>query len=131
MEKKGQQKRKDKVGIVLRKPRKKYLCITCPKGCALETDGTQVKGARCEKGEAFACQEWIEPLRVLTTTVRCETETGMRIVPVKTASPVPLSRLAPIMKEIKGLRLSGVPPIGSKMPIPGLTEPLEIIVTGE
>ncbi|MFH0786822.1 MAG: DUF1667 domain-containing protein [Pseudomonadota bacterium] len=124
-------KKKKKDKVVFSGPTKKYVCLTCPKGCALETDGTQVAGERCEKGQAFACQEWIEPLRVLTTTVPWETEAGGRIVPVKTASPVPLSRLSMIMKAIKTLRLPEAPSIGTRIVVPGLPEPLEIILTGE
>jgi len=131
MKEKDKKKKQNKSNIVLNEPTKKYVCIICPNCCALETDGSNVLGARCPKGEAFACQEWREPLRVLTTTVRCEKEKGVKILPVKTASAVPLFNLSTIMKGIKALRLSEVPPIGSKITIANLLEPLDIIVTGE
>ncbi len=111
-------------------PGRRYVCIVCPNCCELETDGVGVIGAGCKKGEAFGLQEWIEPLRVLTTTVRCLTETGIHILPVKTSSPVLLSRVSIIMRGIKSLRLREVPPIGSRIAVPGLAEQLEIIVTG-
>jgi CxxC motif-containing protein len=131
MEEKTKKKKKGKPKVVLSGPTKNYICITCPNCCALETDGTQVVGAKCQKGESFACQEWLEPRRVLTTTVRVETTKGAHILPVKTASPVPLSRLSTIIKEIKVLRLKEVPPLGSKITVTDPPEPLEIIVTGE
>ncbi len=131
MEKKPKKKKKEKPPVVFSGPTQKYVCITCPNCCTLETDGTQVAGARCEKGQAFACQEWIEPRRVLTTTVRVNTDKGAHILPVKTAVPVPLSRLQAVMKEIKSLRLKEVPPLGSRITITDLPGPLEIIVTGE
>jgi CxxC motif-containing protein len=131
MEVKPRKKRKDKPPVVFSGPTKRYVCITCPNCCALETDGTQVGGASCSKGEAFACQEWIEPHRVLTTTVRVESQGGAHILPIKTASPVPLSRLPAIMKAIKALRLTAKPPIGTRIAVPGLSEPPEILVTGE
>jgi CxxC motif-containing protein len=131
MEEKIRKRKKGKAKIVFSGKTKRFICLTCPKGCALETDGTQVAGARCEKGQAFACQEWIEPLRVLTTTVRCKTERGGRIIPIKTAFPVPLSRLAAMMKALKALQLLEVPPIGTTITVPGLRKPLEVIVTGE
>jgi CxxC motif-containing protein len=131
MEEKSKKKRKDKTKVVLSGPTKNYICITCPNCCALETDGTQVVGAKCQKGESFACQEWLEPRRVLTTTMRIETEKGAHILPIKTASPVPLPRLSTIMGEIKALRLQEVPPIGSRITVTDRPEPLEIIVTGE
>lgn len=117
--------------IILKEPKKQYICIICPNCCKLETDGKNVVGVRCEKGETFALQEWVEPLRVLTTTVRCETERGVKILPVKTATPVSLSRTPAIMKEIKTPRLSKIPPIGSKITVRNLEEPLDIVITGE
>jgi CxxC motif-containing protein len=131
MEEKAKKKRKEKPRVVFSGPTKKFVCITCPNCCALETDGTQVAGARCEKGQAFAFQEWIEPRRVITTTVRMETGKGPPILPVKTTSPVPLSSLTVVMKAIKSLRLGAVPPLGSKITVIEGPEPLEIIVTGE
>jgi CxxC motif-containing protein len=129
MEEKAKKKKKDQV--VFSVPTKNYICITCPKGCAVETDGTQVAGARCEKGQAFACQEWIDPRRVITTTVRVETDQGTHILPVKTAASVPLAQRSAIMQKIKALRLREVPPLGSRIIVSQGPEPLEIIVTGE
>jgi CxxC motif-containing protein len=131
MEKKPKKKRKEKPRVVFSGPTKHYICITCPNCCPLETDGIQVAGALCEKGQAFACQEWILPRRVLTTTVRVETKKGTHILPVKTAAPVPLSRLQAVMKAIKALRLGEVPPLGSRITVIEGPEPLDIIVTGE
>ena len=131
MEEKIKRRKKGQAKIVFSGKTKRFICLTCPQGCALETDGTRVAGARCEKGQAFACQEWIEPLRVLTTTVRCKTETGGRMVPIKTAFPVPLSRFSSLMKALKALQLPAVPPIGTTITVPGPPEPLEVIVTGE
>lgn len=131
MEKQGRKRNRGKSRVVLKKPTRHYVCIVCPRCCELETDGVSVVGGKCEKGEAFACQEWVEPLRVLTTTIHCETEKGFYILPVKTASSVPLSRVTTIMKGIKSVRLSEVPPIGARIAVPGLAEPLDVIVTGD
>jgi CxxC motif-containing protein len=120
-----------KTDVVLQEPRKQCICIVCPNCCTLETDGKNVIGAGCERGEAFALQEWIEPLRVLTTTIRCETEKGIKILPVKTATSVSVSRMPAIIKGIRRLHISEVPSIGSKITVANLPEPLDIIVTGE
>jgi CxxC motif-containing protein len=110
---------------------KPFTCIVCPRCCALETDGVEVNGARCPKGEGFALQERVMPLRVVTTTVRAETSGGMRMIPVKTASPVPMARIFEIMKDIKALRLSRVPSMGAKLMTGPEESPVEWIVTGE
>jgi len=110
---------------------KRYTCIVCPACCDLETDGVDVDGARCPKGEAFALQEMVAPLRVITTTVRCETSKGVRMVPVKTACPVPLALISQVMKQVKALRLSEIPPIGTLLKTGSSSESVEWVVTGE
>lgn len=131
MSQKSKKGKRHEARIAFKGDTKKYICIVCPNCCELETDGAEVAGARCEKGEAFARQEMILPLRVITTTVRCQTGEGMKMLPVKSASAVPLARAAEIVKGIKNLRLSQVPPIGSKLSLEDLPEPVELIVTGE
>ena len=110
---------------------KRYTCIVCPACCDLETDGVEVNGARCPKGEAFARQEMIAPLRVITTTVRCETSKGIRMLPVKTSCPVPLALIPDVMKQVKALRLSEIPAIGTRLTTGSSSEPVEWVVTGE
>jgi CxxC motif-containing protein len=130
MGKTGKKKKKAKTPVVFTGPTKRYTCLTCPNCCALTTDGTQVSGNKCEKGRTFACQEWIEPLRVITTTIRVDAADGPHIVPVKTASPIPLTSLPLIMQKIKFLHLKEVPPLGTKITVKELPDPLEIVVTG-
>ena len=110
---------------------KRYTCIVCPACCDLETDGEEVNGARCPKGEAFARQEMIAPLRVITTTVRCETSKGIRMLPVKTSCPVPLAIIPEVMKQVKALRLFEIPAIGTRLTTGSSSESVEWIVTGE
>jgi CxxC motif-containing protein len=110
---------------------RRFTCIVCPTCCELETDGTEVNGARCPKGETFALQEMVMPLRVITTTVRCETSKGVAMLPVKTACPVPLSGISEIMRRIKSLRLSEILALGSRIEAGSPAEPLDLIVTGE
>ena len=130
MEKK--KKRKKKTEKPLDKTRaKRYICIVCPACCELETDGVEVNGARCPKGEGFALQEMIMPLRVVTTTVRAETPGGTRMIPVKTTAPVPMARVFQIMKAVKALRLCNLPAMGTHFTTGSAAEPVEWVVTGE
>jgi len=110
---------------------RKFTCLVCPTCCELETDGSNVNGARCPRGEAFALQEMVMPMRVVTTTVRCDTAEGLRMVPVKTTSAVPLGRIFEIMKGIKALRLAQVPAIGTKIHAGTTENQVELVVTGE
>lgn len=108
-----------------------FVCLVCPNCCELETDGVEVEGARCERGEDFARQEALEPLRVLTTTLRCERDGKTVMVPVKTASAVPLGRVLDIMKAVKKLRLSRIPGLGERIRPDDSPVPVELVVTGE
>lgn len=110
---------------------KQFTCIVCPICCELETDGVGVNGASCPKGEGFALQEMVMPLRVVTTTLRVETPEGTRMIPVKTTAPVPMARVFDIMKDLKALCLSKVPSMGAKLSAGPQETPVEWIVTGE
>lgn len=110
---------------------KTFICIICPQCCELETDGTEVKGAKCKRGKEFALQEAVSPLRVITTTIRSDAQEARRMIPVKTAHPLPLEDVAQIMRHIKGVRLSEIPALGSRIRVRGYSKPIELIVTGE
>ena len=117
--------------FMVKRKRKRFICIICPKCCELETDGIEVVGAKCKRGEEFGLQEAIVPLRVVTTTVRCDFNEERRMIPVKTASPVPLKDIPQIMRYIKGVRISELPALGSRIEVTGYSKPIELIVTGE
>ena len=117
--------------MVNNKKKRVSICIICPKCCELEVEDSLVEGAKCERGEEFAIQEAVLPLRTITTTLRCETPEGTRIIPVKTAFPVPLAHTLDIMKHIKRLRLNEIPKIGSRVKLSTTSEPIELIVTGD
>lgn len=62
------------------------ICIMCPKGCRLKVDeenGFQVTGNSCEKGAVYGKNELQNPTRVITSTVKIDSETHRRL-PVKT-----------------------------------------------
>ena len=56
---------------------KQIICINCPMGCRMTvgvSDGkvVSVQGNTCKRGEEFACQEAVEPMRILTSLMRVE-----------------------------------------------------------
>src|SRR4030065_2659221 len=85
--------------------KKHFVCVVCPIGCEIDVvhDGSKIistEGNKCKKSEEFVRQELIEPMRVLTTTVRIQ---GARwpVIPVRTDKSVP-NRLFPgIMKKLR------------------------------
>ena len=82
---------------------KELVCINCPMGCRLTVtmeDGKvqSVKGNICPKGEQYARQEAVEPLRVLTSLMRMEGRQAP--LSVKTSQPVPKRLLFDCVHEI-------------------------------
>ena len=66
--------------------KRELTCIVCPRGCSLvvELDDNgavmSVSGNICKRGNAYANDECTNPMRVVTSTVRCE---DGRVVAVK------------------------------------------------
>jgi len=68
-------------------------CIVCPVGCQAELTVMgkrvlDVKGCNCERGIAYAEEEYVAPKRVLTTTVRVRNG-SISMLPVRTSKPIP------------------------------------------
>lgn len=81
--------------------KKNMTCIICPMGCNLEIEITdediKVTGNTCPRGEQYAKNECTNPVRTLTTTMRCK---NGKILPVKTDKPVPKDKLFECMEVI-------------------------------
>ena len=77
-------------------------CIICPMGCPLQVeleDGRVVKvsGNTCPRGEKYAIQECVNPMRTVTSTVRCR---DGQMISVKTDRPIPKGKVEECMKII-------------------------------
>ena len=89
-----------------------FNCTTCPSECLLtveverDADGVaevrSVAGNSCPRGDKFAHQELICPMRVLTTTVAVSGG-DEALLPVRTAEAIPLALHAQAMALIRGL----------------------------
>ncbi|MBE0430460.1 MAG: DUF1667 domain-containing protein [Dehalococcoidia bacterium] len=86
-----------------------FVCVVCPIGCEIDVvhDGNRIismEGSKCERSEEFVTQELVEPMRILTTTVRIE---GARwaVVPVRTDKSVPRRLFPRIMRQLRGITL--------------------------
>lgn len=81
---------------------KKLTCIVCPLGCELTVsfDGNNVlsvEGNTCPKGKKYATDECTNPMRTVTSTVKC---TDGSVVAVKTDSAIPKKKMSECMKII-------------------------------
>jgi CxxC motif-containing protein len=86
-----------------------FVCVICPIGCEIDVvhDGSKIismEGNKCEKSEEFVNQELIEPMRILTTTVRIQ-ESMWPVIPVRTDKPVPKRLFPRIMRQLRRTKL--------------------------
>jgi len=96
---------------------KKLTCIECPKGCLLSIEiencrVVKVSGNECPKGDGYAHQEIENPMRILASAVLAP-GLSMKMVPVRTDKPIPKSKLALAMEEVKKVRLKSPVKCGS------------------
>ena len=88
------------------------ICITCPKGCITkawkEKGDIKIEGKICKKGKAYIKQEYIEPKRVLTSTVVVERSPISRL-PVRTREAIPKKKLFMAMNQLSKIRVK--PPV--------------------
>ena len=88
------------------------ICITCPKGCVTtvwkENGEIKIEGKICKKGKEYIKQEYIEPKRVLTSTVVVE-HSPIKRLPVRTRQAIPKKKLFAAMNELSKIRIK--PPL--------------------
>ena len=73
------------------------VCINCPLSCALELyeEGGEIKevrGAECKIGQRYAVEEFTNPRRILTTTIKAVGGL-VPMLPVRSAEPIPRALL--------------------------------------
>ena len=79
-------------------------CIICPRGCAMTAEQTgdqvTVTGFACPRGQEYAVNECLHPVRTVTSTVRVSNRKDC-MVSVKTATPVPKDAMAQVMAQLR------------------------------
>ncbi len=84
---------------------KKVICIICPVGCEVIVKGSEDKieemtGFQCKRGKKYAEDEYLNPKRILTSTVKVKNY-DYPVLAVRSDVPVPKSILFECMKIIK------------------------------
>jgi len=78
-------------------------CIVCPTGCQIQaiSKGSEIvfEGYTCERGLEYAQQEYFEPKRILTTTIRVENG-FLPLIPVRADKPILKEKLRDALNEI-------------------------------
>ena len=82
---------------------REIICIACPRGCKLTVresgDEITIEGNCCKKGIDYGNQEVLQPLRMLTTTVKT-TRSDYPRLPVRLSTEIPKAELMNCMKAI-------------------------------
>ncbi|MFZ7134412.1 MAG: DUF1667 domain-containing protein [Eubacteriales bacterium] len=96
--------------------KKEIICIGCPKGCriAVKTKKGNIISAfgnDCPKGIEYAEEEFINPKRILTTTVGV-INGELPLVSVKTEKAIPKKLLLKAMEEIADIKVEAPVDIG-------------------
>uniref|UniRef100_A0A7C3RU56 DUF1667 domain-containing protein n=1 Tax=Dictyoglomus thermophilum TaxID=14 RepID=A0A7C3RU56_DICTH len=97
--------------------KKEITCIVCPLGCSLELEigeDIMVKGNKCEKGKNYAIEEFKNPKRTLTTTVKIKNG-KYKVVPVKTTFPIPKEYIFPLLEKLSEIEITAPVPMGYKV----------------
>ena len=94
---------------------RQLTCIVCPRGCSLVAELSDkgevisVSGNLCPRGKKYALDECTNPMRVVTSTVRCE---DGAVVSCKTNTSIPKSLVFDAMKIINAARAKNDVKIG-------------------
>jgi CxxC motif-containing protein len=93
------------------------VCICCPMGCQLQLDIqggaiSKVRENKCKIGPKYARQEFIDPRRMLSTTVACRDGLWPRL-PVKTAEAIPKAMMGEIACSLHFLSVTAPVEIGA------------------
>lgn len=85
--------------------KKEIICTVCPIGCHIAAEGEgdniiSMEGYGCKRGEQYALAEFAHPVRILTTTVKTDSE-KTPLIPVRSDKPVPKEKIMDCMAEIR------------------------------
>ena len=111
---------------------RELTCIVCPRGCALRVELSDegavlsVSGNICKRGEAYAKDECTNPMRTVTSTVRCA---DGEVVSCKTSTVIPKALVFDVMKEINAVVAPSSVKIGDVVIANVLDTGADVIIT--
>lgn len=88
---------------------KEIICTVCPLGCHIQVKGEKesvnsIEGNGCKRGYEYACAEFLNPVRILTTTVKTNSLKNP-LIAVRSRKPIPKDKIMQCMKEIKKISI--------------------------
>ena len=85
---------------------KEMICIVCPRGCHLKIDENtlEAQGNTCPRGEEYAKNEIVSPMRTITGSVGISGGIHPRLA-VRTNRAVPKSKMFEIMAALHACKV--------------------------
>lgn len=111
--------------------KKDFICIVCPRGCHITVDeNMNVSGNSCPRGKEYVLNELINPVRVVTSTIRV-TNRPMCVVSIKTNKPIPKKDIFRLMDHINTLHVTAPTKIGQVVSHNPIGLDTDIVITKE
>ncbi|MDD3839837.1 MAG: DUF1667 domain-containing protein [Clostridia bacterium] len=112
---------------------KKVTCVVCPIGCEILVKGdkqriVQISGIKCKRGEQYAVSEFLNPMRILTTTVKTRNY-HLPVVSVRSNKPIPKDLMFECMDALKKVEIESPLEIGQVVIQNILDSGADIVVT--
>lgn len=90
---------------------KEIICTVCPMGCRITVTGQagmiqSVSGNTCPRGEEYARNEFVRPMRLLTSVAKTQGVADMPLLAIRSDRVVPRDMLFACMEEIRRLCLT-------------------------
>ncbi|MFC2822116.1 MAG: DUF1667 domain-containing protein [Spirochaetales bacterium] len=92
------------------------ICTVCPRGCQIKVTGedgkiSSISGFSCKRGEKFASDEFIQPKRIFTSTVKVKGGPEP-LLPVRSDLAIPREKLFECMQEVRRISVDAPVKIG-------------------
>ena len=112
---------------------RKLVCVSCPVGCEITVELANdevrhLEGNRCKRGETYARQETVEPMRVLAASVKV-LGGDFPVASIKTDGPVPKAMIPKIMEFVRSLAVDAPIQIGQTLASDVLGSGAKLIAT--
>lgn len=112
---------------------KTITCIICPIGCEIKVRAEnnkikEIEDYKCERGKEYAKNEYLNPTRVLATTVKIE-NFRLPVTSVKTEEGIPKDLIFDCMAILKNTEIEGPVNIGETVVENILDTGIDVVTT--
>ena len=114
--------------------KKEIICTVCPMGCEIVAEGTEeaiasIEGFGCKRGEVYGTNEFLHPVRILTSTVKVAGQD--ELLAVRSEEPIPKELIMECMKVIAEKTVDRIPVQRYDVVIPDICgSGVNIVATG-